>query len=77
MINMSYGDIATSLRTGLVDLFPYRSLYLHCSSVSANNTVGPSGLRDALCRIPLDVPYGGIVQYSSRTSDDAILLNSQ
>ena len=37
----------------------------------------PSGLRDVLCRIPVDVEYGGIVQYVSRTSDDAVAIQPQ
>jgi len=65
------------LRSGLLDLFPYRSVYLHSTFLAANNTLAPSGLRDVLCRIPVDVEYGGIVQYVSRTSDDAVAIQPQ
>jgi hypothetical protein len=52
-------------------------VYLHSTFLAANNTLAPSGLRDVLCRIPVDVEYGGIVQYASRTSDDAVAIQPQ
>ena len=39
--------------------------------------LAPSGLRDVLGRIPVDVECGGIVQYVSRTSDDAVAIQPQ
>ena len=70
-------DLVSRIPTQLIDLFPHRSIYLHSSILTANNTLAPSGLRDAIARIPIDVEYGGIVQYVSRTSDDAIHIQPQ
>ena len=70
-------DLVSRIPTQLIDLFPHRSIYLHSSILTANNTLAPSGLRDAIARIPIDVEYGGIVQHVSRTSDDAIHIQPQ
>ena len=70
-------DLVSRIPTQLIDLFPHRSIYLHSSILTANNTLAPSGLRDAIARIPIDAEYGGIVQYVCRTSDDAIHIQPQ
>ena len=75
MLNITgQAGLAQTLRSGLLDLFPYRSVSLHSTFLAANNTLAP---RDVLCRIPVDVEYGGIVQYVSRTSDDAVAIQPQ
>jgi hypothetical protein len=56
---------ATSHVSGFVDLRRAHSIFVHSPSFGNYNTVGPGGVRTALCKIPVEVGYGGLVRWST------------
>lgn len=63
----STSSFTSAMMTGLVDIGPQHTLYLH-SSICNFNTLGPRpGERDVVCRIPVDVSYGYVVHYRHAT----------
>ena len=61
----------TPFETGIVDLAPLREVYLH-SSLANHRTLHVNGARDCICRVPIDVPFGSVVQYRYLGPTDAI-----
>jgi hypothetical protein len=62
-----------------VDLIgPYRVIYL-ASSLSTNRTLqsGPAGATDVIARIPIDAPYGSLIQYRSYGTPEALSVSDQ
>jgi len=55
----------TSHTSGFVDLRRAHSIFVHSPSFGNYNTVGPGGVRTALCKIPVEVGYGGLVRWST------------
>ena len=40
-------------------------IFVHSPSFGNYNTVSPGGVRTALCKIPVEVGYGGLVRWST------------
>jgi hypothetical protein len=51
--------------SGFVDLRRCHSIFVHSPSFGNYNTVSPDGSRTALCKIPVEVGYGGLVRWST------------
>jgi hypothetical protein len=51
--------------SGFVDLRRCHSIFVHSPSFGNYNTVAPGGIRTALCKIPCEVGYGGLVRWST------------
>jgi hypothetical protein len=56
---------ATSHTSGFVDLRRVHSIFVHSPSFGNYNTVAPGGVRTVLCKIPVEVGYGGLVRWST------------
>ena len=56
---------ATSHVSGFVDLRRVHSIFVHSPSFGNYNTVAPGGVRTVLCKIPVEVGYGGLVRWST------------
>jgi hypothetical protein len=56
---------ATSHTSGFVDLRRVHNLFVHSPSFGNYNTVAPGGVRTALCKIPVEVGYSGLVRWST------------
>jgi hypothetical protein len=56
---------ATSHTSGFVDLRRVHNIFVHSPSFGNYNTVSPGGVRTALCKIPVEVGYGGLVRWST------------
>ena len=58
-------------QTGIIDLASVREVYIH-SSLANNRTLHVNGARDCICRVPIDVDFGSVVQYRYLGPTDAI-----
>jgi hypothetical protein len=56
---------ATSHVSGFVDLRRVHNIFVHSPSFGNYNTVAPGGVRTALCKVPVEVGYGGLVRWST------------
>jgi hypothetical protein len=56
---------ATNHVSGFVDLRRCHSIFVHSPSFGNYNTVGPGGVRTALCKIPVETGYGGLDRWST------------
>jgi hypothetical protein len=68
----------SEVTTGHIDLQPYREVYMHCSLTQYRTMkVGDRSL-DCMCRIPIDVPFGAVVQCRHLSGQaEAVALPSQ
>ena len=48
--------------TGFIDLTPVKSLYLHCNEISNFNQLTVAGTSSIVKKIPVNVPYLGIIK---------------
>ena len=73
----SVNNVST-VTSGFVDLQPYREVYMHCSLTQYRTVkVGDKAL-DCMCRIPIEAPFGAIVQYRHLSGQaEAVALPSQ
>jgi len=53
----------SSLRSNFVDLRRCHQLFIHTPGFSNYNTLGPSGERNIIAKIPVDVGYGGSIHF--------------
>ena len=60
---------ATSHTSGFVDLRRVHNIFVHSPSFGTYNTVSPNGSRTALCKIPVEVGYSGLVRWSIGASN--------
>jgi hypothetical protein len=51
--------------SGFVDLRRVHNIFVHSPSFGNYNTVSPGGVRTALCKIPVETGYGGLVRWST------------
>ena len=63
------GSTATSQVSGFVDLRRCSNIFVHSPSFGNYNTVAPRGVRTCLCKIPVDVGYGGLVRWQTSGSE--------
>ena len=56
-------DYVSSLRSNFVDLRRCHQLFIHTPGFSSYNTLGPSGERNIIAKIPVDVGYGGPIHF--------------
>jgi hypothetical protein len=56
---------ATSHVSGFVDLRRVHNIFVHSPSFGNYNAVAPGGVRTVLCKIPVEVGYGGVVRWST------------
>jgi hypothetical protein len=51
----------TILDTGHIDIRNLHQLFLHSSTLTSYNTMGPNGVRGCLCRIPVTSQFGDMI----------------
>ena len=56
-------DYVSSLKSNFVDLCRCHQLFIHTPGFSSYNTLGPSGERNIIAKIPVDVGYGGAIHF--------------
>jgi hypothetical protein len=56
---------AQSHTNGFVDLRRTHNIFVHSPSFGNHNTAAPGGMRTVLCKIPVEVGYGGLVRWST------------
>ena len=56
---------ATSHTSCLVDLRRVHNIFVHSPSFCNYNTEAPGGVRTVLCKIPVEVGFGGLVRWST------------
>jgi hypothetical protein len=56
---------SNSHMSGFVDLRRVHNIFVHSPSFGNYNTVSPGGVRTALCKIPVETGYGGLVRWST------------
>jgi len=59
----------TSLETGLLNVTPTDTLYIHSNLADFGCSVGPRGESDQIQRIPVQTTYGYILHYISNGAD--------
>ena len=58
------GDASTNLVpyiTGFIDLTPVKNVYLHCNEISNFNQLTVAGNSSIIKKIPVNVPYLGVI----------------
>ena len=58
--------------TGFIDLTPVKSLYLHCNEISNFNQMTVAGNSSIIKKIPVNVPYLGIINDNELSNFDYI-----
>ena len=58
--------------TGFIDLTPVKSLYLHCNEISNFNQLTVAGNSSIIKKIPVNVPYLGVINDSEISNFDYI-----
>jgi len=53
--------LGATLETGHVDIRNVHQLFLHSSTLTSYNTMGPNGIRGSLCRIPVTSQFGDMI----------------
>ena len=69
------GDASTNVVpyiTGFIDLTPVKSLYLHCTEISNFNQLTVAGNSSIIKKIPVNVPYLGVINDSEISNFDYI-----
>jgi hypothetical protein len=56
---------ASSHTSGFADLRRVHNIFVHSPSFGNYNTVAPGGVRTVLCKIPVEVGYGGLIRWST------------
>ena len=67
------GDASTNVVpyiTGFIDLTPVKSLYLHCNEISNFNQLTVAGNSSIVKKIPVNVPYLGIINDNELSNFD-------
>jgi hypothetical protein len=63
---VSFSQVSSNSHTsGFVDLRRVHSIFVHSPSFGNYNTVSPNGACTTLCKIPVEVGYGGLVRWST------------
>ena len=63
IVNFPLGDFDATIQVStFVDVRRVHSIYLH-TDFGGNNCVAPTGVRSVLAKIPVTVPYGGLLHY--------------
>ena len=66
-------DFAGSAKSGFVDLRRCHQIFIHTPGFGNYNSLGPSGGRDILAKVPVDVGYGGAIHwYMSGSEHDSV-----
>jgi hypothetical protein len=60
----------TSMETGLLNVSPTDTLYLHSNLCDFGASIGPRGECDQIQRLPVDVGYGYTLHYTANGSND-------
>jgi hypothetical protein len=60
----------TSMETGLLNVSPTDTLYLHSNLCDFGASIGPRGESDQIQRIPVDVSYGFVLHYIANGAND-------
>ena len=63
-VYQAYGDASTDVvpyTTGFIDLTPVKSFYLHCNEISNFNQLTVAGNSSIIKKIPVNVPYLGVI----------------
>jgi hypothetical protein len=61
-LNLPPSTFTRNITTGVVDLLPYREVFLH-SSLTNFHTLKANGEKDCLLRVPVDAGYGEIINF--------------
>jgi hypothetical protein len=62
-----YGN--TDQMSGFVDLRRAHSIFIHAPGFGAANTIGVTGMRNILAKVPVDVGYGQAIHWTMSGSD--------
>ncbi len=68
---------AEVVRSGLVDVYPLRDIYLTCSGLGTFNTMSAFRDRDFIRKIPVNAGFGGVVYHESATGLDSFGCSRQ
>ena len=63
--------------TNLIDLVPFKSLYLHCNEISNYNQLTVAGNSSIVKKINVSVPYLGIINDNELSSFDYIDVSNK
>ena len=63
--------------TNLIDLVPFKSLYLHCNEISNYNQLTVAGNSSIVKKINVSVPYLGIINDNELSSLDYIDVSNK
>jgi hypothetical protein len=55
------GSFATTFRTGHVEVRSVHALYVHSEALAGMRSLGPSGSRSVICRVPVTTTFGGML----------------
>ena len=69
------GDASTNVVpyiTGFIDLTPVKNVYLHCNEISNFNQLTVAGNSSIIKKIPVNVPYLGIINDNELSNFDYI-----
>ena len=58
--------------TGFIDLTPVKNIYLHCNEVSNYNQLTVAGNSSIVKKVPVNVPYLGIISDNELSAEDYI-----
>jgi len=64
-------------RSGFVDMYPLRNVYLTCSGLGNFNTMSVSGDRNIIKKIPVNAGFGDVIFYESATGLDYLDCSHQ
>jgi hypothetical protein len=64
-------------RSGFVDMYPLRNIYLTCSGLGNFNTMSVSGDRNIIKKIPVTAGFGDVIFYESATGLDYLDCSHQ
>ena len=70
-------DGSEVFRSGFVDMYPLRNIYLSCSGLGNFNTMSVSGDRNIIKKIPVNAGYGDVIHYESATGLDYLDCSHQ
>lgn len=70
LFSFPLGNVAANSQTSsFVDLRRSHSIFVHSPSFGAYNSIGPRGTRTIMAKVPVDVAYGGLVQWKGGISE--------
>ena len=63
--------------TNFIDLVPFKNLYLHCNEISNYNQLTVAGNSSIVKKVPVNVPYLGIINDNELSAEDYINVSGK